>query len=160
MLRITTRKSWFVLMLALIAFSLTACFDRESKEQSLAPYDDKADAKADIAAALSRLDGQQRLLIVFGANWCPDCRRIDASMTQPEIAGYLRDRFAVVKVDVGNFDKNMTLSEYYGLPTGRGIPAMALVDRQDEIVRIIRGKELATAHKQGREAFYEWLRSL
>ncbi len=153
-------KPWFGLMMALAAATLSGCFDRESREQSVAPYDERADARAEIAAALAGLEGQQRLMLVFGANWCPDCRRVDASLSQPEIAGYLRDRFAIVKIDVGNFDRNMTLSEQYGLPTTRGIPAMTIVDGRDKVLRIIRGRELVTAHKQGREGFYAWLKSL
>ncbi len=150
----------FGVALTLMFVALTGCFDRESKQESAHPYDETADASRQIAAALDALGERQRLLLVFGANWCPDCRRVDASMSQPQISASLQQRFSIVKVDVGRFDKNMTLSEYYGLPTRGGIPAMAIVDREDRLLRMVHGRELAQAHKQGREGFQQWLERL
>ncbi len=154
------KKLWLMIACAILAFGQTACFDRESKEQSVHPYDELADAEQDIATALAGLEDRQRLLLVFGANWCPDCRRVDASMVQPEISGYLERYFAIVKVDVGNFDQNLDITKRYGSPTQKGIPAMVIVDRHNRATRIVLGRELATEHRKGREAFYRWIQSL
>jgi protein disulfide-isomerase len=154
------KRHWLLITCVLLAVAQSACFDRESKEQSVHPYDELADAGQDIENALAGLKDQQRLLLVFGANWCPDCRRVDASMVQPEITDYLTDHFAVVKVDVGNFDLNMDIAERYGSPTKKGIPAMAIVDRGNRTTRVVLGRELAHEHKKGREAFYRWIKNL
>lgn len=147
-------------LLILLMLGLTGCFDRESKEQSAHPYDENANAAQDISTALSTLGEQKRLLLVFGANWCPNCRRLDATLKQPEITGYLNAHFALVKVDLGNFDKNMDLFKRYGQQKKFGIPAISIVDGRDEVVRLVKGVEVATHHGKGREAFYEWFKTL
>ena len=81
-------------------------------------------------------------------------------MVQPEISEYLQNNFSIVKVDVGNFNKNMDISERYGTPTKKGIPAIAVVDGNNRVLRVVRGKELALAHKKGRDEFYRWIRTL
>ena len=154
------KRYWLTIACLLAAFGLSACFDRESREQSVHPYDELADAAQDIERALAGLGDRQRLLLVFGANWCPDCRRVDASMAQPAITDYLMRHFAVVKVDVGNFDLNLDIRKRYGSPTQEGIPAMAIVDRRNRVSRLVLGRELAREHKKGREAFYRWIKTL
>jgi thioredoxin 1 len=154
------RKSWFGFALVLVVISLTGCSDRESKEQSPHPYDGTANAEQDISTALAGLKGQKRLLLIFGANWCPTCRKVDATLKQPEIAGYLNAHFTLVKVNVGNFDTNMDISDRFGSVTKEGIPAMAIVDKNNSLVKTVKVKELAKMHKKGREAFYDWFKSL
>ncbi len=154
------KRYWVLIACVLLAVGQSACFDRESKEQSAHPYDELADPGEDIKAALAGLTDKQRLLLVFGANWCPDCRRVDASMVQPEITAYLQSQFAIVKVDVGNFDHNLDITQRYGSPTQKGIPAMVIVDRHNRATRIILGRELANEHKKGRQEFYHWLKTL
>ena len=87
-----------------------------------APYDEKADAAADVQHALSSAQGEHRkVLLVFGANWCGDCRALDQALhgrSGPLIDG----KFEVVKIDVGNFDKNLELAQRYGNPIAKGIP--------------------------------------
>ena len=42
------------------------------------PYDEAADAKAQIAAALHEAAAaREPVLLIFGANWCKDCRALD-----------------------------------------------------------------------------------
>ena len=43
-------------------------------------YDEAADAKAAIRAALADAEkAKLPVLVVFGANWCGDCRMLDAT---------------------------------------------------------------------------------
>ena len=45
------------------------------------PYDESADARAAIRSALGAVGtGPRRVLIVFGANWCEDCRALDQAL--------------------------------------------------------------------------------
>ena len=45
------------------------------------PYNEQADAAADVqhAIAAAQVD-HKKVLLVFGANWCPDCRALDKAM--------------------------------------------------------------------------------
>lgn len=98
------------------------------------PYDEKADAKADLAHALiqARTQGKQ-VLVVFGANWCPECRTLDKRM-HDESGTLGLDQFVIVKIDVGRFDRNIELAQSLGNPIRKGIPAAALLTPERHVV--------------------------
>ncbi|MBX3248626.1 MAG: thioredoxin family protein [Myxococcales bacterium] len=54
-----------------------------------------------------------RLLIVFGAEWCPDCRQVAMLLTQAPAADALREGYEVVHVNVGRFDRHRDLLARY-----------------------------------------------
>lgn len=98
------------------------------------PYDETADAKADLAHALAAgRETGKKVVAVFGANWCPDCRRLDKEIYDNN--GELGDRkYIIVKVDVGNFDKNIDLARQYGDPIKKGIPGAVVITPDNKIV--------------------------
>lgn len=98
------------------------------------PYDEHADAAAEVRAAQQSASATGRdVLIVFGANWCPECREVPRLVEQH--AGQVGpDKVVLVKVDVGNFDRNMELVKSWGTPTRKGIPAAVLVRPRQGIV--------------------------
>lgn len=110
-------------------FSLTATLQVSAADR---PYDEKADARALVAQTMSQARSSgKNVLIVFGANWCPDCLRLDPAIHDRN--GKLGDeRFNIIKVDVGRFDKNMDLARSYGNPVSKGIPGAAIVTPQGE----------------------------
>ena len=121
------------------------------------PYDEKADATADVHRALGAAAADHRdVLLVFGANWCGDCRALDKAMhgsSQPLISG----KFHVVKIDVGNFDKNLDLANRYGNPIAKGIPAVVVLGADNHVIYSTKGGELADARKMGDQGIYDFL---
>ena len=100
-----------------------------------AVYDEKADAPKQVTAAIAEASRRgKHIVLVFGANWCPDCHALDAQMHKPELAAIVARNFLVVKVDVGSMDKNLDLAQKYGVPLRRGIPAMAVLDPQGKLL--------------------------
>ncbi|WP_435176418.1 thioredoxin family protein [Actinacidiphila sp. bgisy145] len=92
-------------------------------------YDPTRDAAADVTAAerASAKDGRP-VLIDFGADWCPDCVVLGRTFTEPATAALLA-KYHVVRVDVGQFDHNLSLAARYVDLDSSGIPALAVVDR-------------------------------
>jgi thiol:disulfide interchange protein len=86
------------------------------------PYDPTADARQDIVAAKARAaaDGKM-VMITFGANWCPDCLTLHKNLEAPGTREYAREKFEMVNVDVGEFDKNAAVARELGV-TVNGIP--------------------------------------
>jgi len=121
------------------------------------PYDEAADARTQIAEALSSArSANVPLLVVFGANWCADCRMLDAAFKEGASAGLIREHFRVVKVDVGRFDRNVDVAERYGVPLRKGIPAVAVVSPQGSVVYATRGGELADARRMGERGIFDF----
>ena len=70
------------------------------------PYDEAADAQADIRHAVAEAARTKtQVLVVFGANWCGDCKMLDASFKSGTVAPLIQQRYQVVKVNVGRFKR-------------------------------------------------------
>jgi thioredoxin 1 len=120
-------------------------------------YDEAADAKAEIRAALA--DAQRAnvpVLVVFGANWCGDCKVLDIAFKTGASAALIAKNYRVVKVNVGRFDRNVDIAESYGVPLKNGIPAVAVLSQQGKVVYATRAGELADAQSMGDRGIYEF----
>jgi thioredoxin 1 len=104
--------------------------------QSQPVYDESADAGREIKAAIARASekGNVDIVLVFGANWCKDCRALDARLHSPELAALIAKNFVVVKVDVGRTDKNLDLAAKYRVPLSNGIPVLAVLDSRGRLL--------------------------
>ena len=121
------------------------------------PYDEAADAKSQIAATLAEARKDHvAVLVVFGANWCGDCMMLDASFKDGASAPLIRKNFKVVKVDVARFNKNVDVAEAYTVPLKSGIPAVAVLSEQGQVLYATRGGELADARKMGDKGIYDF----
>jgi protein disulfide-isomerase len=121
------------------------------------PYDESADAKAQIHAALLQAAAtKQPVLLIFGANWCPDCRALDHALKTGRNAELMAKAFKVVKVDVGNFDHNLDVTAAYGNPTKKGIPAAVIVSPDNQVLFATRAGELADARGMSDDGIYEF----
>ena len=122
------------------------------------PYNEQADATADVqhAIAAAQVD-HKKVLLVFGANWCPDCRALDKAM-HGSSQHLIESEFEVVKIDVGNFDKNLPLANRYGNPIAKGIPAVVVVGARNQVLYSTKGGELANAGQMTEQSIYDFLK--
>lgn len=125
------------------------------------PYDEKADAKADLKQALdaSKAD-KQPVLVIFGANWCKDCRALDQALSTGQNAELVKREFKVVKIDVGNFDKNLDVAAAYGNPIKKGIPAAVVLSPDNKVLYATRLGELADARNMSETGIYDFFKSV
>ncbi|PTT77805.1 thiol reductase thioredoxin [Pelomonas sp. HMWF004] len=120
-------------------------------------YDEAADAKATIRATLGEAtQAKVPVLVVFGANWCGDCRMLDATFKGGPSAPLIAKSFKVVKVDVGRFDRNVDIAEAYRVPLKKGIPAVAVLSPEGKLLYATEGGELADARKMGDQGVYDF----
>ena len=120
------------------------------------PYDESADAKAQIAVALrDAAAAHEPVLLIFGANWCPDCRALDQALKTGRNAE-LMGRFKVVKVGVGHFDHNVDVSTAYGNATVKGIPSAVIVSPDNRILFMTKAGELADARSMSEDGIYQF----
>jgi thiol:disulfide interchange protein len=100
-------------------------------------YDESADGSKQIAEALARAgkDGK-RVLLQFGANWCPWCHKLHSLFeTDQGIAAQLKSGYVVVLIDV-NKGRNSEVDAKYGHPIRLGLPVIVILDAD--------GKQLTT----------------
>ena len=124
------------------------------------PYNAAADAKADVARALAEAKAAHvPVLLIFGANWCEDCRALDKALKEGKNAELMQKEFKVVKVDVGNFDHNLDVANAYGNPLKKGIPAAVLVSSSDnQVLYATKGGELANARRMSESGIHDFFK--
>ena len=123
------------------------------------PYNETNDAKLEIKQALTQAAATKTpIIIVFGANWCGDCKMLDSAMKAGASAPLLSRDFRIVKVNVGHFDKNLDVAKTYGLPLEKGIPAVAIISAKNAVLYVTREGELANARRMGDKGIYEFFK--
>lgn len=136
------------LTLTLLLSSLLVAADMQ-------PYDEAADAKHEVKQALIEArKAQKPLLLVFGANWCKDCRALDAALKGEKNAALIAKEFKMVKIDVGRFNKNLDLDTVYGNPIKKGIPAVVVLAPDQRVLYATRAGELANAREMNEDGVY------
>jgi thiol:disulfide interchange protein len=110
------------------------------------PYNEKADPAQDIAAALKQAKADhKRVLLDFGANWCPDCLVLSMHFNNAQVKQFLDQHFVVVQIDVGKWDKSLEISEQYGNPIKLGIPAVVVLAENGQQIASTADGSLASA---------------
>ena len=135
---------------ALVAFSLPTNKGEtalNSKPKRPPIYNEKADAKAEIEAALKVAKREhKRVLLKFGGNWCGWCYKLhDVFTHDAEVAAVLNQGFVVVLVDVNG---NKKLFNKYAPDEKRpGYPYLVVLDADGKILKDEQTDELEAGPK-------------
>ena len=141
-------------LILLLLFCLNGC-------KSDGPYDVEADAKKVISKAIVEATAEKLpVVIIFGANWCPDCRGLSEAIEHGKNALQIAKEFKIVKVNIGNFDTNLDIANSYGNPISGGIPGAAILSFDGKLIYVTKPGELATARSQGDEGVYNFFKAV
>ena len=142
-----------LLYLFTLLLTLTACGDK--------PYNESANPKDDIAQAVTAAKAQNvPVVLVFGANWCPDCRGLSEMLEKSASAPKFAQDFKIVKINVGNFDTNLDVTKAYGNPIEIGIPGAAFLSSDGKLLNVAKAGELSKAQQQGDAAVYDFFKKM
>jgi hypothetical protein len=99
-------------------------------------YNKDADARVEIKEAVAEAKkDHQRVILVFGANWCYDCHVLDQAFHQADVAPLLTKNFRVVHVDIGDDGKkNNDVAADYQVPLNKGVPVLAVLDSEGKVL--------------------------
>lgn len=121
------------------------------------PYNPDADASAAVRHALAEARANHKpVLLFFGANWCPDCRALAKSLKTGGNARLMSQHFNIVKIDVGNFNRNLNLDKRFGDPIKKGIPAAVIVSAQGKVLYSTKAGELSSARDMSDQGIYDF----
>lgn len=121
----------FLLLLAVPSFGALP----EYRSTGSDIFDPKAGAEVLIAKAVAQAKREdKRILLLFGANWCPWCRRLHAALTKDAaVQERLKRKFILVFVDANtrnDKNRNAAVIEKYGNPIPQyGLPVFVVLDR-------------------------------
>lgn len=98
-------------------------------------YPDPSQAQADLAAALkTAAASHKRVIIDFGGNWCGDCQVLDIYFHNQQNRPILESNYVLVHVNIGHMDENVNIAEKYGVPLGKGVPALAVLNDHGKLL--------------------------
>jgi thiol-disulfide isomerase/thioredoxin len=123
-------------------------------------FNPEADPAQHYRAALSSANDQGKLvLMVFGSEWCPDCRSLNQKMTQSPLRDTVENNFVVTHVDIGNWDLNMAFTTNFGQPVAKGIPSIAIIEPAGKVLYVSEAGEFASARSSGVDSLDNWFQA-
>lgn len=125
------------------------------------PYDEGADARAEVAAARGEAaEAGRYLMVTFGANWCLDCRNLHRQLSSAEVSEYAAGLFRFALVDVGKFNRNVDLASELGVDLSRGIPVAVFFDPSGEVLGATNQGQLEPARYYSSKQILRFLRTI
>ena len=92
------------------------------------PYDGNEISVEEVNKFLSQSIAENKQpIIIFGANWCPDCRIFSGTIDIPKINEFIETYFNILYIDVKRYEINMNLIEYFDIPSEEGIPRVLVL---------------------------------
>jgi thiol-disulfide isomerase/thioredoxin len=92
--------------------------------------DRNAQADIDNALANAKISGKT-IIVIMGADWCHDSVSLAARLDAPRFATMMRDRYAVLHVDVGTPQtgkgRNLDIAKRFGIKKVKTTPLVMMV---------------------------------
>ena len=155
----TSPKNVLILASVLLLAVITGCNQSEPIQPATKNlYPPTANAKADIAAAITQASQQHKnIILAFGGDWCADCLVLDYYLHRPPNAELLSNNFILVHVDIGQMDHNVDIAEKYKVPVQKGVPALAVLDSSGKLLFSQQNKEFENMRNMNVESVTDFL---
>ena len=125
------------------------------------PYNGEIYSANDIEAFLvSSISKSKQPIIIFGGNWCPDCRILEGTLQLPTIKKYMIKHYKIMHVDVGRYNKNMNLISYFKIQEEEGVPRVLVFDNKKNILNMDSTQEWRTARDRNKQEIFNYFQSL
>ena len=112
------------------------------------PYPPPANAVSDLQRARERASRSGKILmVVFGGNWCVDCRALHKRIHESPVREYVEQYFVIVNVNIGNMNANLGIAKDLGVSLKKGVPAAAFIAPDGKPVGITNQGELEPARQ-------------
>jgi protein disulfide-isomerase len=104
----------------------------------------------------STIDNNKQPIVIFGANWCPDCRILSAVLDLQTVNKYMDDNFEILYIDLGRYDINMSLMEFFNIMPQQGIPRVVILNKDKEVLNIKDTSEWTTARSRTKQEIFNY----
>ena len=125
------------------------------------PYDGVVYTSTDLNNFIdSAIESKKQPILIFGANWCPDCRIFSGTMNIPKVNAYIKRHFKVLYIDVKRYEINMRLMEEYGIPSSEGIPRVLVFDKNKKLLNNSNTTEWRTARERSSQEIFNFFQDM
>ena len=124
------------------------------------PYPPPGNAAADLARARERARSSGKLLmVIFGGNWCADCRALHARLDESPVREYVEKHFEVVPINIGEMNANLQIAKDLGVDLSQGVPAAGFFGPDGKAVAVTHG-ELEPSRRYDARQVLEFVRKV
>lgn len=121
-------------------------------------YSEPEDATKELNEAMASAKADhKRVLVVFGANWCYDCHVLDEALHSDKIAPLVLSNYHVVHINIGEGKSNSDLANRFGVPLDKGVPSLAVLDSDGQVITSQKQGEFESAAKIGASDVIQFL---
>ena len=99
-------------------------------------------------------------IIIFGGNWCPDCRIFSGTINIPKVNAYIKRHFKILYIDVKRYEINMRLMEEYGITPAEGIPRVLVFDKNKKLLNNSNTTEWRTARDRNAQEIFNFFQDM
>ena len=104
-------------------------------------------------------------LIIFGANWCPDCIVLHQITLIPQMSKFINENFELIYVDVGDYrdgsePKNNKILLDYGITELEGVPTIVVLSKDLKVLNKDSSTQWRNARERQPSEFYLYLNNL
>ena len=108
---------------------------------------------------INTVNNNKQPIIIFGANWCPDCQILSAVLSLPSVKQYIDAHFSIMLVDLGRYDINMNLLEVVGIEQKDGVPRVIIFDRNRKAINLSTNDIWRTARDSSPQDIFNYFQS-
>ncbi|MBK8255421.1 MAG: thioredoxin family protein [Polyangiaceae bacterium] len=147
-------------LIALLVFT-AACENKPSGSGLSAAETFKETTDAEVNAALAAAKEKARaegkwVLLEFVASWCTDCREVAKIARQEPAASVLAEKYIVVPVNVGRFNRNKALIAEHQIKV---IAALVVIDADGKRIAKTTLEPITKKNSLTSESLADWLKS-
>ena len=125
------------------------------------PYDGNEISVEEVNKFLSQsIAENKKPIIIFGANWCPDCRIFSGTIDIPKINEFIETYFNILYIDVKRYEINMNLIEYFDIPAEEGIPRVLVFDFNKKVINKSSTAEWRTARDRSSQDIFNFFQEM
>ena len=95
-------------------------------------------------------------IVIFGANWCPDARLLEAVLQLPSVQNFLNPKCNILNVDVGDYEINTELFKYFDPEIETGIPRVFILDINGKPLNVDSNDKMRTARQQSPQEIFDY----
>ena len=118
------------------------------------PYERKIITEQELINFINTSTNQS--VVIFGANWCPDCRILSAVLELPTVEKYMNENFETLYIDLGRYYINMSLMKYFEIMPQQGIPRVVILSKEKEVLNIKDTGEWTTARSRTKQEIFNY----
>ena len=155
-------KYFFYFLTLIVSMDSFTDFDMLSSEDVLStplplPYDEKIIDSSELDKFINQsINNDKQPVVIFGGNWCPDCRILAGTLAMPTIKKFLQRYYRIIHIDIGRYDKNMELMNHLNIEPKKGVPRVVILDFKKNIVNSSTSSEWTTARDRKEQEIYDY----